>query len=125
MEALPDTCKPVGYEPETDEAESDYEVCTDSTSSSHEFQTWVRSRSGRYDLYDQLATSPQTRFHAAYLFVRYLTCILGCPNARGQPQSEDEVQSSDLYDGMTLIKWDIAVGCLALSVKASLLLPSI
>jgi hypothetical protein len=92
-----------------------------------------------YDLYDQLATSPETRFHAVYLFIRYLLRVVAeedvlelgrgpraiskkrCPRTEAD-NDEDEVEVEEvdphfLKDATRTVIWDIAVGCLALSVK--------
>ena len=118
----PGTRKPVDIDTESHGSETDYDVSTDSASSVHESRSCVWSRSGRHDLYDQLVSSPQTRFHAAHLFARYLNYVLGCPGTQSRFESGDAAQASDLYNGMTLVKWDVAVGCLALSIKVSFFL---
>ncbi|KAG6842814.1 hypothetical protein H0H87_010144, partial [Tephrocybe sp. NHM501043] len=56
------------------------------------------------NLQDQLATSPETRFHAVYLFLRFFCAHLPCSIGLDQ-------------EGLRLVTWDIAVACLAVSVK--------
>ena len=63
------------------------------------------------DLFDLLSTSNETRFHAGHLFMRYFR-LISCADA-------DE--ESEALEAVT---WDLAVACLALSVKVHLpLLP--
>lgn len=52
---------------------------------------------------DQLVTSPETRFHAAHMFLRYFNII-------GETHIDAQVCATTI--------WDVALGCLALSVKA-------
>lgn len=91
------------------------------------------------DLYDQLSTSPETRFHAAYMFIRYLLRVVENKSEKGHSRHlstfdmesghEDEDTDTDtdtdmephfLEHATRSVLWDIAVGCLALSVKVSL-----
>ena len=65
------------------------------------------------DLYDLLSTSSETRFHASYLFMRYFIHV-AVPEVS---QSKDE----DL--DFEAIIWDLAVACLALSVKVCIARP--
>jgi hypothetical protein len=70
------------------------------------------------NLLDQLITSPETRFHAAYMFLRYFYLVRGesgSPLRVTQGNGAGRVLPSE--DGFELVTWDIAVGCLALSVK--------
>ena len=60
------------------------------------------------DLYDLLSTSSETRFHACYLFFRYFLFV---------SSPEDGVSVKD--EGIQAVVWDVAVACLALSVKVS------
>ncbi|PBK94204.1 hypothetical protein ARMGADRAFT_1164522 [Armillaria gallica] len=65
----------------------------------------LRRQDGK-DLYDQLttvATSRETRFHAAYLFLLFFFCSGG---AAGKE-----------WDGFEDMVWDMAVGAVAVSVK--------
>ncbi len=65
------------------------------------------------DLYDLLSSSPETRFHAGYLFLRYL--LRARPTAALKLAAAS--QSSDDQEALAAITWDVAVACLALSVK--------
>ncbi|KAJ7272791.1 hypothetical protein C8J57DRAFT_259459 [Mycena rebaudengoi] len=60
------------------------------------------------DLWDQLCTSPETRFHAAYMFARYFYFLSGTRTPAGDSIPEL---------GWKLAAWDVATACLALSVK--------
>ena len=67
------------------------------------------------DLYDLLSTSLEVRFHAAHLFLRYLLLARSSPSSAA---SEDTASiSSEDQESLEAITWDIAVACLALSVK--------
>lgn len=82
------------------------------------------------DLYEQLFSSAQTRFHAAYMFLRYFFTING---NREQSESSSDVESileegSDtpisnseklLSEGKEIMVWDTAVACITLSIKVS------
>ena len=67
------------------------------------------------DLYDLLSSSAETRFHAAYLFMRYHMQVrsdsssASSTNAATQPPEDQEA--------LEAVTWDVAVACLALSVK--------
>ncbi|KAL6306976.1 hypothetical protein BKA93DRAFT_771786 [Sparassis latifolia] len=64
-------------------------------------------------LRDQLTTSEETRFHAAYLFMRYFLRVGSgpeSPKARGM----DMIL---LREGREAVTWDVAVACIALCVK--------
>ncbi|KAF8797634.1 hypothetical protein BYT27DRAFT_7237189 [Phlegmacium glaucopus] len=73
------------------------------------------------DLMDQLENSPETRFHAAWLFLRYCYITMGPKNnARNlsrQSSFNSNISANTDQEGRNLIIWDIAVACLALSVK--------
>ncbi|KAF8621437.1 hypothetical protein AX15_007795 [Amanita polypyramis BW_CC] len=83
------------------------------------------------DLYEELSGSPETRFHAVYVFLRFFYRVMS---------RESDIEQVMLSDGTTLLKrvgdvdhkkvsagvdeegrrlvvWDIAVGSLTLSVK--------
>ncbi|KAI0634089.1 hypothetical protein C8Q77DRAFT_1055896 [Trametes polyzona] len=60
------------------------------------------------DLYDILATSPEVRFHAGHLFARYFSLV--CAPSSPPRDVEDP-------EALEAVTWDIAVACLALSVK--------
>ena len=79
------------------------------------------------DLMDQLKNSPETRFHAAWLFLRFLYLTMSPDrntgsrnNARNisrQSSLNSNTSASTNQEGRDLIIWDIAIACLALSVK--------
>ncbi|KAF8063219.1 hypothetical protein FPV67DRAFT_1782761 [Lyophyllum atratum] len=75
------------------------------------------------NLHDQLATSPVTRFHAAYLFLRFFHAVGRSHRDRDAEEGEDEDAGKLVFgpeldeEGKVLVTWDIAVACLALSVK--------
>ncbi|KAJ7494400.1 hypothetical protein B0H11DRAFT_2227817 [Mycena galericulata] len=79
------------------------------------------------DLIDQLLTSPETRFHAAYMFVRYFYLVMGdseerqkverMQQAAAAAQNEMPYDQSIPPDGWGLVAWDCCLACLAISVK--------
>ena len=79
------------------------------------------------DLMDQLKNSPETRFHAAWLFLRFFYLTMSPDrnsgprnNARNisrQSSLNSNTSASTNQEGRDLIIWDIAIACLALSVK--------
>lgn len=80
------------------------------------------------DLHDQLFTSPETRFHAAYMFIRYLLRAVGdgyedieslvaSPTLTRFEPLTSEAHPDQMEQATKTVIWDIAVGCLALSVK--------
>ena len=82
------------------------------------------------DLMDQLKNSPETRFHAAWLFLRFFYLTMS-PDRNTGPRNNTRYLSrqSSLnsntsavtnQEGRDLIIWDIAIACLALSVKVTL-----
>ncbi|KAI0364211.1 hypothetical protein BV20DRAFT_974708 [Pilatotrama ljubarskyi] len=66
------------------------------------------------DLYDILNTSHEVRFHAAHLFLRYFSQVGALP-APSQSDADGEIAEYD--DAVKAVIWDIAVACLAVSVK--------
>ena len=83
------------------------------------------------DLMDQLKNSPETRFHAAWLFLRFFYITMS-PDRNAGPRNStrylsrhsslnSNTSASTNQEGRDLIVWDIAVACLALSVKVTLL----
>ncbi|KAJ7765786.1 hypothetical protein B0H16DRAFT_1524400 [Mycena metata] len=82
---------------------------------------------GLPDLIDQLLYSPETRFHAAYMFVRYFYLLMGRDENRARIESmqasalaaENEMPFDPTIppDGWALVVWDCCVACLAISVK--------
>ena len=82
------------------------------------------------DLTDQLKNSPETRFHAAWLFLRFFYLTMSPDrntgpwnNARNlsrQSSLNSNTSASTNQEGRDLIIWDIAIACLALSVKVTL-----
>jgi D-alanyl-lipoteichoic acid acyltransferase DltB (MBOAT superfamily) len=83
------------------------------------------------DLMDQLKNSPETRFHAAWLFLRFFYLTMSPErnsgprdNARNlsrQSSLNSNTSASTNQEGRDLIIWDIAIACLALSVKVTLI----
>ncbi|EIW74205.1 hypothetical protein CONPUDRAFT_170229 [Coniophora puteana RWD-64-598 SS2] len=89
------------------------------------------------DLHDQLSTSPETRFCAARMLLRYLYCAVGAgscggfDDARGNYRPYDHSSGTcddDMIDmvagkallideGLESLIWDVTLACLALSVK--------
>ncbi|OSC99673.1 hypothetical protein PYCCODRAFT_1372497 [Trametes coccinea BRFM310] len=67
------------------------------------------------DLYDVLSTLPEVRFHAGHLFLRYFW-LAGTPSLRHTPEQEDETREDD-KNALEVVTWDIAVACLAISIK--------
>ena len=82
------------------------------------------------DLMDQLKNSPETRFHAAWLFLRFFYLTMSPDRITGERNNSRNVSrqsslnsttsASTYQEGRDLIIWDIAVACLALSVKVTL-----
>ncbi|KAJ7084835.1 hypothetical protein B0H15DRAFT_847779 [Mycena belliarum] len=80
------------------------------------------------DLLDQLRTSPETRFHAAYLFLRYFFLLMTNDVERKRiqgMQNSDTAAKNELPwdpafppEGWNLVVWDLCLACLAISVKA-------
>lgn len=68
----------------------------------------------QFDLAEHLKNSPETHFHAVHMFLRYFY-ILTSKNPGGNGSPHGELRTS--HD--CLAGWDIALGCLALSVKVS------
>ncbi|KAF4621993.1 hypothetical protein D9613_009504 [Agrocybe pediades] len=66
------------------------------------------------DLYDQLKNSPETRFHAAWMFLRFFFLTM---QPTGEEEANSQLSKSLQRQGFNLIVWDIAVACLSLSVK--------
>ena len=82
------------------------------------------------DLMDQLKNSPETRFHAAWLFLRFFYLTMS-PDRNTSPRNDarylsrqsslsSNTSASTNQEGRDLIIWDIAIACLALSVKVTL-----
>ncbi|KII84913.1 hypothetical protein PLICRDRAFT_179239 [Plicaturopsis crispa FD-325 SS-3] len=85
------------------------------------------------DLYDQLMFSSDTRFHAAYMFIRYFHLVARSTlSANAAPVGECErdarLSSGDTsmtssqeqhlaVEGEDIVAWDVAVATIALSVK--------
>lgn len=63
------------------------------------------------DLYDILSESPEIRFHAGHLFLRYFSLVGHPTGSTGHDEDTEAFES---------VAWDIAVACLAISVKVSL-----
>lgn len=71
------------------------------------------------DLYDLLSTSPETRFHAVYLFLRYLLLVRS--SDLSLDDADTDSTSAEDEEALETVMWDMAVACLALSVKVRLL----
>jgi hypothetical protein len=81
------------------------------------------------DLMDQLKNSPETRFHAAWLFLRFFYLTMSPDRNKGPRNNarnlnlsrrsslNSNTSASTDQEGRDLIIWDIAIACLALSVK--------
>ncbi|KAG5643939.1 hypothetical protein DXG03_009351 [Asterophora parasitica] len=84
------------------------------------------------NLHEQLATSPHTRFHAAYIFWRFFRAVAtpvsspefspgvgsGAQDKRNERNGSSWVFGAELdREGRELVTWDIGVACLALCVK--------
>ncbi|KAJ7184520.1 hypothetical protein C8R46DRAFT_1299604 [Mycena filopes] len=82
------------------------------------------------DLVDQLLYSPETRFHAGYMFLRYFFLLMGDAAARERiegmqaaalaAENEAQVPFGDPTvpaEGWSLVVWDCCLACLAISVK--------
>ena len=79
------------------------------------------------DLMDQLKNSPETRFHAAWLFLRFFYITMSPDRNTGprnnsrnisrQSSMNSNASAITNLEGRDLIIWDIAIACLALSVK--------
>ncbi|KAJ6606177.1 hypothetical protein DFH09DRAFT_1386790, partial [Mycena vulgaris] len=90
--------------------------------------SWSDTRDeDRPDLLDQLLTSPETRFHAAYMFTRYFFIVMGDSKERKKIEAMQEAlaaankqlpwDQSIPPDGWMLVAWDCCLACLAISVK--------
>ncbi|KAF8874399.1 hypothetical protein CPB84DRAFT_579837 [Gymnopilus junonius] len=91
---------------------SSYDSPYDSDCTGHTDCTGSKYEPGR-NLLDQLQNSPETRFHAIWMFLRYF--YLATPH--GQPDSNPWAMTI-LRNGNFLHNvWTIAVACLAISVK--------
>ncbi|KAJ6546814.1 hypothetical protein B0H19DRAFT_1162614 [Mycena capillaripes] len=83
---------------------------------------------GMPDLIDQLLHSPETRFHAAYMFVRFFCILMRSRESRtkieSMQQAAEAAENDMSYDpaippeGWYLVAWDSCLACLAISVKA-------
>ncbi|KAG6883300.1 hypothetical protein C0992_009135, partial [Termitomyces sp. T32_za158] len=78
----------------------------------------------RTSLVDQLSTSPETRFHAAYLFMRFFWLVglstegSGTRSTEGGKARETWAFGSELdEEGRRLVTWDVGVTCLGISIK--------
>ncbi|KIM43949.1 hypothetical protein M413DRAFT_25456 [Hebeloma cylindrosporum] len=76
-----------------------------------------------YNLLDQLQNSPETRFHAVWMFLRFFYLTLSpalesySTTKIADPILSPIVRTVLAKDGLDLYLWDIAVACLSLSVK--------
>ncbi|KAJ7144960.1 hypothetical protein C8R43DRAFT_1237719 [Mycena crocata] len=81
----------------------------------------------RPDLLDQLLSSPETRFHAAYMFARYFYLLMTDQEEREKIELMQQAAAAAEYgttwdvsippDGWMLVAWDCCLACLAISVK--------
>lgn len=106
----------------------DGSTTSSASSSRHSSFTSSSSRNSYVssNLFDQLISSPETRFHAAWMFLRYFFLTMSPESAiwldpaNGSTSVIAIKKKRCLEDiGRMPIIWDIAVGCLALSVKVS------
>lgn len=96
-----------------------------SFSSAHDF-----GDKGLPDLIEQLLYSPETRFHAAYMFTRYWYLLMGDRESKERIKSMQEAAAaaedglpedpSIPSEGWYLVAWDSCLACLAISVKVCL-----
>ncbi|KAM6499958.1 hypothetical protein JOM56_005466, partial [Amanita muscaria] len=70
----------------------------------------------RVDLYDELSSSPETRFHAASIFLRFFYRVMSEASNLEQVAFRNSASFIE-EEGKELIIWDVAVASLALSVK--------
>ncbi|KAG6805939.1 hypothetical protein H0H92_013344, partial [Tricholoma furcatifolium] len=70
------------------------------------------------NLHCQLSTSPKTRFHAAYLFLRFFRAVER-GNLSTKTTTSTQCQWAHELDarGKLLVTWNLALACLAISVK--------
>ncbi|KAJ7932675.1 hypothetical protein B0H13DRAFT_2307352 [Mycena leptocephala] len=79
------------------------------------------------DLIDQLLCSPETRFHAAYMFIRYFYLVMGhgerrekielLQHAAAAAHNSMPFDPATQPEGWNLVVWDCCLACLAISVK--------
>ncbi|KAJ7611702.1 hypothetical protein FB45DRAFT_314686 [Roridomyces roridus] len=96
------------------------------------YARWKKHDPERYfgnppGLTDQLLTSPETRFHAAYSFLRYFYLYMGDDERRREMEerqaSDAEAANQVPFDpsippeGWDLTAWDACLACLDISVK--------
>ncbi|CDO74820.1 hypothetical protein BN946_scf184353.g1, partial [Trametes cinnabarina] len=67
------------------------------------------------DLYYVLSTIPEVRFHACTLFLRYFW-LVSPPSASVTPDSQG-AGTEDVEAASEVVTWDMAVACLAISIK--------
>ncbi|KAJ7253327.1 hypothetical protein B0H12DRAFT_594314 [Mycena haematopus] len=84
---------------------------------------------GLPDLIEQLLYSPETRFHAAYMFARYWYLLMGDSNHKDRLNSMQAAAAAATLEndspddpsipseGWHLVMWDSCLACLAISVK--------
>lgn len=80
------------------------------------------------NLEDQLAHSPNTRFHAVWMLLRYFYLCRKMDDGKrsenprlSRTSSVDSVRSTAAdTQGLNLVLWDVTVACLSLSVKVRL-----
>jgi hypothetical protein len=99
--------------------------CCSTPSISTPVSRTVMPSSSLSNLEDQLAHSPNTRFHAAWLLLRYFLLCMRVEgikrsqnSALSRTSSVESVRSSAIdSEGLNLVLWDVAVGCLSVSIK--------
>jgi len=95
-----------------DDTESSFSSTSSTVSLDSRSRRYSRFNRSRQNLINQLTTSPETRFHAALLFLRY-HWLLGL----NRPQ---KIETTHLPLYPTSGIWDITLASLAISVKARL-----
>ncbi|KAF5367921.1 hypothetical protein D9758_004363 [Tetrapyrgos nigripes] len=98
---------------------------SNSSTRSLSYQSTPKSRAlSDANILDQLTNSPETRFHAVYLFLRFFHIIIGLERndqtalfSPGAPGGINKYGDFRDEEGFELVAWDVAAACLALSVK--------
>ncbi|KAF9011096.1 hypothetical protein BDQ17DRAFT_1345462 [Cyathus striatus] len=94
------------------------EVLPKPLASDSEISRSMESIQSRDNLCDQLTTSPETRFHAAWMFLRYFFIINSMDRFHGNNEQVSVTSCESRSDGgKRLAVWDVALACLALSIK--------
>ncbi|KAI9056299.1 hypothetical protein FKP32DRAFT_1585806 [Trametes sanguinea] len=69
------------------------------------------------DLYDVLSAIPEVRFHAGHLFLRYFWLVGSSSPHQASDLEDKEETTDDAKTALEVVTWDIAVACLAISIK--------